>query len=165
VSVVGGRLLLFDVAHIILLDEMLDVRQHVVQVIESLLSILESGVAFVLLVLLHYPIFQGLNKKSKVNKEPIGHIFLASSYLPPLAVFFLPLELLLESVEPLSNLFNNGVKLFVFTILGIELGLVLIALLRSPNRCVFPATKRQESKINVLLTTLTACTQYIIVDF
>jgi hypothetical protein len=68
VSVVGGRLLLlFDVAHIILLDEMLDVRQHVVQVIESLLSILESGVAFVFLVLLHYPIFQGLNKKVQVN--------------------------------------------------------------------------------------------------
>lgn len=68
VSVVGGRLLLlFDVAHIILLYEMLDVRQHVVQVIESLLSILESGVAFVLLVLLHYPIFQGLIKISRVK--------------------------------------------------------------------------------------------------
>lgn len=61
VSVVEGRLLLLF-AHIVLLDEMLDVRQHVVQVIESLLSILESGVAFILLILLHYPIFQGLNK-------------------------------------------------------------------------------------------------------
>lgn len=75
VSVVGGRLLLFDVAHIILLDEMLDVRQHVVQVIESLLSILESGVAFVFLVLLHYPIFQGLNKKVQVNTNRSGTFF------------------------------------------------------------------------------------------
>jgi hypothetical protein len=81
VSVVGGRLLLlFDVAHIILLDEMLDVRQHVVQVIESLLSILESGVAFVFLVLLHYPIFQGLNKKHKLIQTDLAYFF--SNILP-----------------------------------------------------------------------------------
>jgi hypothetical protein len=51
----------------------------------------------------------------------------------------------LESVEPLSNLFNNGVELSVFAILGIELGLVLIALLRSPNRCVFPEKKKRQT--------------------
>jgi len=140
VSVVGGRLLLlFGVAHIILLDEMLDVRQHLVQVIESLLSILVSGVAFVLLVLLHYPIFQGLGRIKQFFKHDTW-IKRGELYLPPLAATFLPLELLLESIEPLSNLFDNGVELSVFTILGIELGLVLIALLRSPDRCVFPAT-------------------------
>jgi hypothetical protein len=63
VSVMRGRRL-FGIAHIILLNEVFDVRQHLMQVIESLLSILVNGVAFVLFILLHYPIFQGLTNVS-----------------------------------------------------------------------------------------------------